>query len=118
MTKEECHLWFDFLCEYPIRVMRQKIIAGYIVDFYCAAAKLVIELDGSQHYDSSAQEYDRERTMKLESAGLKVIRFTNLDIWSQFEVVKECIHNEIQERYGKPTTASGPPPFSRDDKGT
>lgn len=51
MTREERHLWYDFLREYPIRFLRQKVIGSYVVDFYCAAAKLVVELDGSQHYE-------------------------------------------------------------------
>ena len=51
MTKEERHLWYDFLRAYPIRFSRQKVLGKYIADFYCAAAKLVIELDGGQHYE-------------------------------------------------------------------
>ncbi len=98
MTKEECHLWFDFLKGYPIRIMRQKIIAGYIVDFYCAKAFLAIELDGSQHYEPKEQMRDLERSRKIEAYGVKVIRFTNLDVWRDFEAVKESIHDEIQSR--------------------
>ena len=58
MTKEERHLWYDFLRSYPIRFLRQKIIGQYIVDFYCASAKLVIEVDGSQHFDNEQRKYD------------------------------------------------------------
>ena len=58
MTKEECHLWFDYLQYYPVKIRKQKVIGCYIVDFYCAAARLVIELDGSQHYTEDGQEKD------------------------------------------------------------
>ena len=58
MTEEERRLWYTFLSGYPVRFMRQKIIGGYIVDFYCSKAKLVIEIDGSQHYDDSGMLYD------------------------------------------------------------
>ena len=66
MTKEERHLWYDFLRNYPIRFSRQKVLGRYIADFYSAKAKLVIELDGSQHYESEAMEKDAERTEFLE----------------------------------------------------
>ena len=66
MTKEEKHLWYDYLREYPIRFIRQKVIGKYIVDFYCAKAKLVIELDGSQHYDDKGIAKDTLRTEFLE----------------------------------------------------
>ena len=98
MTKEECHLWFDFLHDYPVRILRQKIIQGYIVDFYCAKAKLVIELDGSQHYETEIIEQDKKRTEILEAQGLKVIRFINTDVWDKFDDIKETIHREIEER--------------------
>ena len=65
MTKEERHLWYDFLREYSVRFIRQKIIGNYIVDFYCAKANLVIELDGSQHYDEIGINKDIERTKYL-----------------------------------------------------
>ena len=74
MTKEERHLWYDFLRPYPLRFSRQKILGKYIVDFYCAQAKLVIELDGSQHYEDANIEKDAERTAFLEGYGLTVLR--------------------------------------------
>ena len=52
MTNEERHLWYEFLRDYPLRFSRQKILGKYIVDFYCAKAKLVIEVDGSQHFET------------------------------------------------------------------
>ncbi len=98
MTKEECHLWFDFLREYPVKILRQKIIGNYIVDFYCASAKLGIELDGSQHYEAAALEYDAKRTAEIAAHGVKIVRFTNLQIWREFESVKLAIHQEIENR--------------------
>lgn len=98
MTKQEKHLWYDFLSKYPVRFQRQKTIDNYIVDFYCASAKLVIELDGSQHYEENHMEYDHERTKKLEEYGLKVVRFTNREIDTQFENVCRFIDDEINKR--------------------
>ena len=69
MTKEEAHLWYQFLCRYPLRFRRQYVIGNYIADFYCHQAKLVVELDGSQHYSPEEQEYDRKRTNYLQSQG-------------------------------------------------
>ena len=66
MTKEERHLWYDFLRTYSVRFSRQKVLGKYIADFYCAEAKLVIELDGSQHYEDGNAEKDAERTVFLE----------------------------------------------------
>ena len=108
MTREERHLWFDFLRDYPIKILRQKRIAGYIVDFYCAKAKLVIEIDGSQHCEEQDKKYDELRTRKLESLGLKVIRISNFDVWLKFTPVKEWIHKVIQERIKK--LEANPPP--------
>ena len=80
MTKEERHLWYDFLREYPIRFRRQEIIGDYIADFYCSSAAIVIELDGSQHFEERALQKDQKRSSYLESLGLHVLRFSNLDI--------------------------------------
>ena len=74
-TKEEMHLWYDFLRDYPVRFQRQKTISGFIVDFYCHKAKLVIELDGSQHYTDEGLAYDMERSQVLGGYGLLVLRF-------------------------------------------
>jgi len=87
MTKEERHLWYDFLKSLPMTVKRQKVIGSYIVDFYSAEAKLVIELDGSQHFESDGQETDRKRDAYLNGLGLSVLRYTNLDINQNFEGV-------------------------------
>jgi len=91
MTKEESLLWYRFLCKYPLRFRRQYVIGNYIVDFYCHQAKLVVELDGSQHYAPEDTEKDRIRTVYLESHGLRVLRFTNLEVLQQFRTVCEAI---------------------------
>ncbi len=96
MTKEERHLWYDFLRTYPVKFLRQKIIGNYIVDFYCASANLVIELDGSQHYEETNQKNDEERTKFLEQYGIKVLRISNNEINQNFNNVCEYIDNIIK----------------------
>ncbi len=91
MTKEEKHLWYDFLRTYQVRFSRQKVLGKYIADFYSAEAKLVIELDGSQHYTDEEQICDEIRTAFLEGYGLRVIRIPNSEIHSNFEGVCEYI---------------------------
>ncbi len=95
MTKEERHLWYDFLKGLPITVNRQKVIESYIVDFYIASCKIAIELDGSQHYDNDKMEEDRKRSEFLNSLGIKVLRYSNLDIKKRFDGVCEDILNNI-----------------------
>ena len=96
MTKEERHLWYDFLKSLPQTVHRQKVIGPYIVDFYCAAAKLVIELDGGQHYAPSGKSADAQRDAYLRSLGLTVVRYSNLDIQQNFEGVCTDILRHIK----------------------
>lgn len=91
MTEEERHLWYDFLRNYPIRFQRQKVLGRYIVDFYCAQAQLIVELDGSQHYEESGIKHDEERTDFLEEYGLSVIRIPNNEINRNFAGVCEYI---------------------------
>ena len=98
MTKEEKHLWYDFLKNYPERFLRQKIIGKFIVDFYCASAQLVIELDGSQHFEDKAIEYDNERTDYLKEYGLKVVRIPNNMVNENFEGVCLYIDDIVKER--------------------
>jgi len=98
MTEQEKKLWHLFLKNYPVRFLRQKVIGGFIVDFYCASAKLVIELDGSQHSEEYTVAYDNERTIVLKGFGLDVTRFTNKEINCHFESVCEKIHNEVVKR--------------------
>ena len=99
LTKEESHLWYQFLCRYPLRFRRQYVIGNYIVDFYCHQAKLVVELDGSQHCSPEEMEYDRIRTEYLQSDGLQVIRFSNLDVMRRFRNVCEAIDIAVKERH-------------------
>lgn len=91
MTPWERKLWFEFLRSYPVRFQRQKAIGNYIADFYCAKAKLIIELDGGGHYTPEQADKDRLRTMELENMNLTVIRFCNPDIDRNFYGVCEYI---------------------------
>ncbi|MBE6957121.1 MAG: endonuclease domain-containing protein [Ruminococcaceae bacterium] len=95
MTKEERHLWYDFLKSLPVTFHRQKVIGPYIADFYCASAKLVIELDGSQHYEGSGQKTDRVRDEYLRGLGLTVLRYSNLDVSKNFTAVCEDVLSHI-----------------------
>jgi len=105
MTKEERHLWYDFLKSLPCNIHRQKVIGDYIVDFYCASAKIVIELDGSQHYDEKGQKSDQIRDAYLSSLGITVLRYSNHDVNTNFEGV--C--TDIMRHLSTSSTASGPP---------
>ena len=98
MTDEERRLWFCFLRDYPVRFLRQKVIDSYIADFYCSKAKLIIEMDCSQHFDDENIESDAQRTGQFELRDLKVIRFTNIDINTNFKGVCEYIDNIVQQR--------------------
>ena len=91
MTPWERKLWYDFLRTYPVRFQRQKAIGKYIADFYCARARLVIELDGGGHYTAEQAEKDAQRTKDLESMNLTVVRICNLDIDRNFRGVCEYI---------------------------
>jgi very-short-patch-repair endonuclease len=84
LTPQERKLWYEFLSSYPVRFQRQKVIDSYIADFYCAKAKLVIELDGGGHFEPDRMEYDEIRTEILKTYGLSVIRFTNFEIDQNF----------------------------------
>lgn len=101
MTKEEKHLWYDFLKTHPARFSRQKILGKYIADFYCAKAKLVIELDGSQHYKEEGREYDSERTSYLETYDITVLRISNYDINSNFSGVCTYIDSAVKRLIGQ-----------------
>lgn len=96
MTKEERHLWYDFLRQYPIRFLRQKIIDNYIVDFYCHEARLIIELDGSQHYEKNGLLKDKIRTEKIETRNLTVIRIPNNEVNQNFDGVCEYIDRWVK----------------------
>lgn len=94
MTNEERKLWFEFLKTLPLHVRKQKMIGNYIVDFYCAKKRTVIELDGSQHYERTGVESDKVRDEYLESLGLTVLRYSNNDVNNDFDAVCNdiCYH--------------------------
>ena len=87
MTKEESHLWYDFLKRLPLTIHRQKVIGDYVVDFCCASKKVIIELDGFQHYDDCGLKKDAKRDAYLQSLGYRVLRYTNIQIHKNFENV-------------------------------
>lgn len=97
-TKEENHLWYDFLKTYGVQFHRQYVIDNYIVDFYCHKAMLAVELDGSQHYEPEKIRYDQQRTADLQAKGILVLRFSNLDVKRNFHAVCERIHTEVTLR--------------------
>ena len=97
MTKEERRLWYDFLRDYPIRFSRQKVLGRYIADFYSAEAKLIIELDGSQHYEDENIRRDARRTKFLEAYGLRIIRVANNEITENFDGVCDYIDAVVRE---------------------
>ena len=97
MTKEERHLWYDFLRGHSARFSRQKVLGKYIADFYSAKAKLVIELDGSQHYEGDGAEKDAERTAFLEGYGLWVIRISNNAVNQNFRGVCDYIDAAVKQ---------------------
>ena len=100
MTKEERHLWYDCLKQLPVTVHRQKVMGSYIVDFYIASAKLVIELDGSQHYEETGQVKDAERDAYLKGIGCTVLRYSNTDVNQRFRSVCEDILNHLHPNTG------------------
>ena len=91
MTKEERKLWYEFLREFPLQVHRQRVFEPYIVDFYISEKKLVIELDGTQHFLEEGQQYDQKRDEFLKSKGLTILRFSNRDVNQQFPSVCQAI---------------------------
>ena len=96
MTKEEKHLWYDFLKKIPYTINRQKVVGNYILDFYCAEAKIAIELDGAQHYEHHAKEKDEKRDRFLNQQGIEVLRYSNLELSNNFEGI--CF--DILEKIG------------------
>ena len=98
MTPHERKLWYLFLQKYPVKIYKQRIIDRFVVDFYCASAKLIIEIDGTQHYEIQGAAEDAKRTEILESYGLKVVRYSNREIDREFAAVCEDIDRLIQQR--------------------
>ena len=102
LTKEERHLWYDFLKSYPVRFLRQKVIDNYIVDFYCHSERLIIELDGSQHYEENGLLKDKIRTERIEQRNLTVIRIPNNEVNRNFEGVCQYIDIAVKESLRQP----------------
>lgn len=98
MTREECHLWYDFLRAYSPRFTRQKVLGKYIADFYCAEARLVVELDGSQHYEQAGLEKDAERTAFLSHYDISVMRIPNNEVTHNFNGICEYIDSIVMKR--------------------
>ena len=101
MTKEERHLWYDFLKTYPVQFKRQYQIGPYYADFYCYQAQLIIELDGSQHCEPEMITRDHLRTAYLQGQGFYVLRFSNRDVMERFRSVCEAIDNTVHYRLGE-----------------
>ncbi len=110
LTPEEAHLWYDFLASFQPRFRRQQIMGNYILDFYCSACKLAIELDGSQHYEDVGLKDDLQRTSWLEKQGIYVLRFINTDVKKNFAGVCQAIEREVLRRGTSPSTTFGGPP--------
>lgn len=108
MTPWERKLWYEFLRDYPIRFQRQKAIGNYIVDFYCAKARLVIELDGGGHYSKEQKSKDDSRTQTLENMNLTVLRICNLDINCNFYGVCEYIDSAVKKSLPQSATLTAP----------
>ena len=104
MTPWERKLWYEFLRNYPIRIQRQKAIGDYIVDFYCAKARLVVGLDGGGHYNQEQILKDNLRTKELELMDLTVLRICNLDIDRNFGGV--CEYIDLSVKKSLPQSAS------------
>ena len=107
MTRQEKHLWYDFLKSYPVSFRRQKQFGHYIADFYCATVQLIVELDGSQHYEPGEVQYDVERDQYLSMLGLTVLRFGNYDVDRHFDSVCATIDRTVREKI---KTAQKPSP--------
>ena len=100
MTKEERHLWYDFLCNYPTKFVKQKVVDDYILDFYCSQAKLALELDGSQHYEKEYLLKDTIRTQQLNQYGITVYRIPNNIVFTRFRELCEHIDHLVKEAVG------------------
>ncbi len=109
MTRQERHLWYDFLRTYPVRFQRQKVIGNYIADFYCAKARLIVELDGGGHYTDEQQKADAFRTRVLEDMNLTVVRICNTDVDCRFRGVCEHIDMLVKQSLPPPRRSSAPP---------
>ena len=110
MTKEERKLWYGYLNRYPYRFRRQVTAGRFILDFYCAAAKLAVELDGSQHFLPQGIAKNAQRTAWLEANGIFVLRFSNGDVMGNLRGVCEKIDSVVKARVQKPLPVPSEPP--------
>lgn len=101
MTRQEKHLWYDFLKKHVPPFHRQKQFGYYIVVFYCAVGNLVVELDGSQHYEPEGMAHDTARDAYLTGLGLRILRFASIDVDRHFETVCAAIDRAIEETNGQ-----------------
>jgi len=113
-TKQENRLWYEYLRDFKPRFTRQRIVGSYILDFYCGSVKLAVELDGSQHFEPEKVVYDRGRSRFLESLGIQVMRFSNVDVNSSFEGVCNAIENQVKALLGQPPPSADGTPFVSD----
>jgi very-short-patch-repair endonuclease len=98
MTPQERKLWYLFLRDHPVKFYRQRVLGPFIVDFYCASAQLVIEIDGAQHNSTDGIAYDYERSLFIEQYNLKILRFTNADVDYRFNQTCAAIDGEVYAR--------------------
>ncbi len=108
MTKWERKLWYEFLRDYPVRFQRQKSIGNYIADFYCAKAKLVVELDGTGHDLENQYQHDQKRTKDLQEMDLQILRIMNIEVEKDFKTVCERIHILVSKSLPPSPTATPP----------
>ena len=108
MTEQERKLWYRFLRDYPVRFYRQRAIDNYIADFYCTEAKLIVEIDGSQHYSDEGEKCDLIRTKYFEALAIKVIRFTNNEVLNNLDSVLEKIKSELNSPFGESDASISP----------
>ncbi len=108
MTPWERKLWYDFLRDYPVRFQRQKAIGNYIADFYCAKARLIIELDGGGHYTPEQARKDEQRTNEMNAMNLTVVRICNLDIDRNFRSVCEYVDRLVQNSLPQSASLTAP----------
>ena len=111
MTKQERKLWYEYLKKSNYKWYKQRRIGNYIVDFYCDKLRLVLEIDGSQHYEEEQKEYDKARTKMLNACGISVLRIANNKIDDNFLgvceyidiVIGKILANSLEETSQAPT---------------
>ncbi len=95
MTEAERKLWYDVLKKFPVTINRQKVIGNYIVDFCCYSKKIIVEVDGGQHYEEEKIKDDEKRTKYLEGLGYKVLRYSNYDVIKNIDGVYEDLSRHL-----------------------